>query len=579
MPWVSSPPSLTPCARPAGPRQHKYQGLLCVLREVDCSLCQASRLATHGSHFVMILTVSLSAVAKLSRSNRLPEWPPSLTEEREVALLHEAIDWALSNGLVLRPAAVDNEVSSTTVIHAPFSLFPTPFPKTLYEQAISVQGSYSALYCAIASNADFLEKVIGGAVSKVDEFQGKLYEIWQQVRADGQEQTVTLGIFRSDYLMHAPTSDAALPLEIKQVEFNTISSSFGALSSKVTSLHQHLLHSGYYPSSAAIDASALPRNDALSAISKGIASAHQYYQQQQSTKAAVVLFVVQDPERNAFDQRAIEWLLQEMSVSVRRLTLAQVRQQCSLTDDKRLLLREPISAGPREISVVYYRAGYGPADYTLAEHWFTRLLLERSRAVKCPSVALQLAGAKKIQQVLTEPGMLERFESEHLDQRQIADLRRTFIALYSLEEGTEGDQNEQLARDQPSRFVLKPQREGGGNNVYREKIPPFLDELNKRDRPGQPKGREGYILMELILPPTEQKNIMVRTGEGKGLLGDTVSELGIYGISLFDSKPGSKQADMISSEVGGHLLRTKGRQDDEGGVAVGFSVIDSPFLV
>jgi len=35
-------------------------------------------------------------------------------------------------------------------------------------------------------------------------------------------------------------------------------------------------------------------------------------------------------------------------------------------------------------------------------------MLERSRAIKCPSAALHLAGTKKVQQVLASPGVLER---------------------------------------------------------------------------------------------------------------------------------------------------------------------------
>ena len=38
-----------------------------------------------------------------------------------------------------------------------------------------------------------------------------------------------------------------------------------------------------------------------------------------------------------------------------------------------------------------------------------RELLERSDAALCPSVAYQLAGAKKVQQDLAAPGVLERF--------------------------------------------------------------------------------------------------------------------------------------------------------------------------
>ena len=59
-----------------------------------------------------------------------------------------------------------------------------------------------------------------------------------------------------------------------------------------------------------------------------------------------------------------------------------------------------------------------------------RLLLERSRAIKCPNMAFHLAGCKKIQQVLTEPGMLERFIS---DAAARDELRSCFVGLYKLE--------------------------------------------------------------------------------------------------------------------------------------------------
>lgn len=37
-------------------------------------------------------------------------------------------------------------------------------------------------------------------------------------------------------------------------------------------------------------------------------------------------------------------------------------------------------------------------------------------------------------------------------------------------QGPEGDQAIQMAMENPERYVLKPQREGGGNNVYGEEI-------------------------------------------------------------------------------------------------------------
>ena len=50
----------------------------------------------------------------------------------------------------------------------------------------------------------------------------------------------------------------------------------------------------------------------------------------------------------------------------------------------------------------------------------------------------------------------------------------------------------QQAQVQPDLFVLKPQREGGGNNLYGEEI---LEKLRQR------KGLAAYILMQRIRPP------------------------------------------------------------------------------
>ena len=63
----------------------------------------------------------------------------------------------------------------------------------------------------------------------------------------------------------------------------------------------------------------------------------------------------------------------------------------------------------QEISVVYFRAGYIPEDYRSNKQWEARRLLESSRAIKCPTIITQLAGCKKVQQVLTMPGVLERY--------------------------------------------------------------------------------------------------------------------------------------------------------------------------
>ena len=55
---------------------------------------------------------------------------------------------------------------------------------------------------------------------------------------------------------------------------------------------------------------------------------------------------------------------------------------------------------------------------------------------------------------------------------------------------------------------------------------------------------------------------------------EVVSELGVFGWALF----GGPDKAIEEKEVG-WLLRTKGKDSNEGGVAAGFSVLDSLVLV
>lgn len=42
------------------------------------------------------------------------------------------------------------------------------------------------------------------------------------------------------------------------------------------------------------------------------------------------------------------------------------------------------------------RAGYSPDDYPSPAEWDARLLIEQSRAIKCPNIAYHLTGTKKV---------------------------------------------------------------------------------------------------------------------------------------------------------------------------------------
>ncbi|KAM0749440.1 glutathione synthase [Meredithblackwellia eburnea MCA 4105] len=527
-----------------------------------------------------------------------PSWPPSLSPVLESHLLSLSSDYALSHGLVLRPpASAPNPPSTTSSIHAPYALVPTPFPRTLFAQAKELQPLYNALYAHVTVDEPFLERVLGGAVSKVDEFQGKLLEIWKVVRKEGIKQPLHLGLFRSDYLIHSPAGTEVGKEEIKQVEFNTISSSFGALATKVGEMHRYLQKSASYPIHSLLSLENLPINNALKGLAAGLAAGHKAY----GVSSAKILFVVQDNERNAFDQRALEWELEEShGVSILRLPFSSLHTYTTLSPTTNALLitppHSPPDAPPTEISVIYFRSGYTPTDYPSQTQWDLRLLLERSTAIKCPTIALQLAGAKKVQQVLASPGEINGFlnkgnttstlepkPTSALTPTDAAKLLTSFTGIYPLDTTPEGLKALHTALTTPEKFVLKPQREGGGNNIYRGDIPGFLNELEAKDvgkEDGEPRGREGYILMDLIEPPVNQIGLMVKAGEDTAREADIVSELGVYGVALFKEREGGEGgAEILVNETVGHLLRTKGRESDEGGVAVGFSVIDSPLLV
>lgn len=73
-------------------------------------------------------------------------------------------------------------------IHAPISLLPTPFPRRLYEQSQRLQPLYNDLYARITLNDEFLERVVGGNVVLVDEFQARLWQLYKEIRNEGVAQ-------------------------------------------------------------------------------------------------------------------------------------------------------------------------------------------------------------------------------------------------------------------------------------------------------------------------------------------------------------------------------------------------------
>jgi len=215
-----------------------------------------------------------------------------------------------------------------------------------------------------------------------------------------------------------------------------------------------------------------------------------------------------------------------------------------------------------EVGVVYMRCGYHPDQYPTQAEWDARLMMERSLAIKSPSIHYHLAGTKKVQQELAKPGMVEKYLG---DKAQVESVRDIFTGLYSIDKDPAGEKSVEAAMANPEKYVLKPQREGGGNNVYGEDIKDYLSKL------GDSEERNAYILMDRIAPPVS-KNYMVRPGQDPEMV-EVVSELGIFGYVIGDKDK------ILTNKYVGHMLRTKKSHVNEGGVAAGLGALDSVLLV
>ena len=486
--------------------------------------------------------------------------------------------WSGCHGLLYADAQLKNhrnELDNKYIWRtAPLSLLPLPYPYKAYQYAKDLQPTINILIDKVSRDRDFLINTLN-IIARTDEFTNNLLQIYEEVDENVIKDSVQLGLHRSDYMLNADNNNDGNEKPL-QIEMNTIASSFGCLSEKVTTLHKYILEildkdtiawdtvtkKINYPfndSSAVLKA--VPDNVSTRMLAFGIAMAHLVF----GNSKSIALFVVQPGERNVADQRLLaQELWTSHNIRTEFITLSDVVSQCYVDDSK--ILKYKIDNDVNHdliISVVYYRAGYSPSDYPTSNEWKARKMIEFSSAIKCPSVGYQLAGTKKVQQVLCEKNILEKYLNPH----QCELLRECFAAQYSL--GTMATKESLEAVDSAikdgSKWVLKPQREGGGNNLYGDDLSNYLNK-HKGD-----KVLSEYILMQRIFPKV-MNTFFLRNSEIKLL--PSINELGIYGTFLGDgsSKP-------LINTYSGFLLRTKPSGVDEGGVATGYSVLNSIALL
>ncbi|KFB42034.1 AGAP000534-PA-like protein [Anopheles sinensis] len=488
--------------------------------------------------------------------------PFPLEEDQLVEVVEKAKDWAIMHGAAMRSK---QDFNPDALQFAPFILTPSSFPRVEFQKAVNLQPVLNELIHAVAHDSAFLFDTLKSTV-KVDDFTRSLIEIYRTVLDEGITQPVSLGLLRSDLMLETrcdnECSERVNPLNAyccwKQVEINTIASGFGHLGPSSKYLQSYILTELGHRDKLVN----LPENKALSGLCDAMVEAWKL----QNRPDAAILFVVEDVTYNICDQRFHEFYIRSTypHVPVVRRTLTEIHRAGRLGTDRELLLALKEGAPAVEMSVVYFRAGYEPGHYHGSDEWAARLLVERSRAIKCPSIQYHLAGTKKVQQALARPDVLRRFVGA--DDAKIDAIRDVFTGLYSLDPDEGGAEAVALANANPERFVLKPQREGGGNNVYGADIPTALDAMS-------PDERSAWILMERIFPPLSTGYMIRPGGPTPPPLVQLVSELGIFGAII-----GTKDKILYNKQVG-HMLRTKLSTANEGGVAAGLGALDSPYLI
>lgn len=436
-----------------------------------------------------------------------------------------AVDIALAHALLQR-----TETGSLT--HCPLMLSPTHISEALVTQLDSLAQPLALLIHQVANNLEFLIEQLESTAAS-DEYTGFLLSLAQkQLRSPN---SLRFSITRSDYFMTEQQAG------LRQVEFNTIAASYIGLSEKITEFHRiwgNLCHETW---------DLLP-NKPITIVADAFVEVFKEY----NVADACVLFVVQADERNVFDQRLIEIALIERGIRVIRASLEAIAEQGELRQGH-LVFNGEIAA------ITYFRAGYRPDELESKIARQGRQLIAQSTTISVPDLPTHLAGTKKIQQVLTNPKILKLF----LGEQDLALVSNVFANIYTLDEQIEFKDQTMSAKEaaiaQPEQFVLKPQREGGGNNLYDQDIRDCLKNITMQES-------NAYVLMERLTPP-------ISTGwgmrNGEIWQGKVVDEIGQFGVLV-------AQGDRIITNCSaGYLVRTKLSDANEGGISAGYGHLNS----
>ncbi|KAK5710898.1 hypothetical protein LTR17_018648 [Elasticomyces elasticus] len=487
-------------------------------------------------------------------------------------LVSDIKDYLLTHGHLLKLVRFETP-SRVRAVGVNVSCHPTSFPRYLFNHAKSLQPSMNELYVRASQDETWLYNVLKSEIeSDPMGLVASLWDVWVKCREAGTVQRVACGIVRSDYMLHNTDDEDAVSL--KQVEMNTFSVAGACHAEGVASMHRWLMRRRIAEMDDA-DTSIqpqlgdLPSNANTSSIVASLSAAHNIYQRQfPNGRSKCILMIVQPENFNIADERPIEYRL----FACYRCEWRDVLTRTHLGPDRELLF-QPSGSGKGkmfEVSVVYYRAGYDAEEYSeeIGGRGI-RLMLELSRAIKCPDVKMHLVGMKSVQCALAAPGVLEQLSP---DSRHVDEVKETFVEMHALDSSSTGLEVRKWATNPETAMslVLKPDLEGGGHNIFGKDIPTYLSDIPEMKW-------HRYTLMRLITPPAGIDPGMLLTSE-EVYEGPVVSEVGVLGFAMWRAPLQGSEPEILKNEAIGWTFKTKPKGVDEMSVVKGYGCFDCPLL-
>lgn len=434
-----------------------------------------------------------------------------------------------------------NECKDNCYESFPVSFLRANLSPEIYDKARSLNLVQNRLWMKMAFDLDFLLEETAD-LEKQDEFVARFTEIIRKMKQSKTACKFRYAISRNDFMVQEDS-------RFFQVEFNLIASSLGPISGR----HYHSISRistkfGDQPSPHSKKASFPSTGENEDFLIQSMLAAHRAY----GNPKAILVYVC-GREKNVFDIFSPAKRLEEEGICMERYSLCDLYSLAQLNSETGAL-----TVLGKEVAIFYFRDGYMPHQYN-ENCWKARERIELSKAIKCPDVTLQLINMKYFQYVLNFEKAWKRFGFSEEEFRQS---REMFCDIFTIRDfGMDRAKMTEyiLSKGGYETFVLKPQREGGANNFFGEQIKHEIETQT-------PEHLEAFILMERIHTKT-YTNIHCNWSQVR--VRPTMDEIGLYHHNLWEN------AQEVSQFPGGTLVRSKIGGVDEGGVGMGFAVINS----